>query len=219
MNLENNYRKLSLAYRKPEIRVPVEIILSVFASLFLIITAIRPTLVTVAELKKKIEDQSLVEKKLDVKIRSLIQASKQLSEFDVSLPLFEKGVPENYTYADLAKKLEILANEKNINIESLVFSSVIVAIDESKNIKQKKKEKAREWTNGDNIMKEFTVRFSVTANETSLVDFLREVERLDRVLVISSVDITKVEERESTTRKLRASGEINGYYLVATNLQ
>lgn len=218
MNLENNYRKLSLAYRKPEIRVPVEIILSVFASLFLIITAIRPTLVTVAELKKKIEDQSLVEKKLDVKIRSLIQASKQLSELDVSLPLFEKGVPENYTYADLAKKLEILANEKNINIESLVFSSVIVATDESKNIKQKKKEKAREWINGDNTMKEFTVRFSVTADETSLVDFLREVERLDRVLVISSVDITKVEERESTTRKLRANGEINGYYLVATNL-
>lgn len=219
MNLENNYRKLSLAYQKPEIRVPLEIILSVFASLFLIMTAIRPTLVTVAELKKKIEDQSLVEKKLDVKIRSLIQANKQLSELDASLPLFEKGVPENYTYADLAKKLEIMANERNINIESLVFSSVIVATDESKKIKQKRKEKAREWTNGDNTMKEFTVRFSVTANETALVDFLREVERLDRVLVISSVDITKVEERESATGKLRASGEINGYYLVATNLQ
>ena len=88
MNLGGRYQKLSLAYQKPEIRVPMEIILSVFASLFLITTAIRPTLVTVAELKKKIEDQSLVEKKLGTKIRSLIQARKQLDEYEVNLPLF-----------------------------------------------------------------------------------------------------------------------------------
>jgi hypothetical protein len=217
MNLGGRYQKLSLAYQKPEIRVPMEIILSVFASLFLITTAIRPTLVTVAELKKKIEDQSLVEKKLGTKIRSLIQARKQLDEYEVNLPLFEKAVPENYTYADLAKKIEIVAAQKKVSIESLIFSSVIVSADEGENLKKKNKEKEREWVNGDNVMKEFTVHFSVTASEAALTSFLKEIETLDRVLVISLVDITKVEEREVIEGKLRASGEMNGYYLVATN--
>ena len=217
MNLGGRYQKLSLAYQKPEIRVPMEIILSVFASLFLITTAIRPTLVTVAELKKKIEDQSLVEKKLGTKIRSLIQARKQLDEYEVNLPLFEKAVPENYTYADLAKKIEIVAAQKKVSIESLIFSSVLVSADEGENLKKKNKEKEREWVNGDNVMKEFTVHFSVTASEAALTSFLKEIETLDRVLVISLVDITKVEEREVIEGKLRASGEMNGYYLVATN--
>ena len=193
MNLGGRYQKLSLAYQKPEIRVPMEIILSVFASLFLITSVIRPTLVTVAELKKKIEDQSLVEKKLGTKIRSLIQARKQLDEYEVNLPLFEKAVPENYTYADLAKKIEIVAAQKKVSIESLIFSSVIVSADEGENLKKKNKEKEREWVNGDNVMKEFTVHFSVTASEAALTSFLKEIETLDRVLVISLVDITKVE--------------------------
>ena len=147
----------------------------------------------------------------------MIQARKQLDEYEVNLPLFEKAVPENYTYADLAKKIEIVAAQKKVSIESLIFSSVIVSADEGENLKKKNKEKEREWVNGDNVMKEFTVHFSVTASEAALTSFLKEIETLDRVLVISLVDITKVEEREVIEGKLRASGEMNGYYLVATN--
>jgi Tfp pilus assembly protein PilO len=196
MNL-GGYQRLRLVYQKPEIRVSVEIILSVFASLFLIMTAIRPTLVTVAELKKKIEDQSLVEKKLDTKIKSLIQARKQLDEYGDNLPLFEKAVPEGYTYGNLGKEIEILAVEEGVGIESLVFSAVAAPDDEKK----------------DSGLKDFTVRFSVTGSEFAIMGFLEKVENLDRVLLVSMVEITKVKERDVIEERLRTSGEIKGYYL------
>ena len=84
------FQRIKQVYKKPEIRVPTEIILSVFASLFLIMTAIRPTLITVAELRKKIEDQTLIETKLKTKIKKLISAREQLDEFELNLPLFDK---------------------------------------------------------------------------------------------------------------------------------
>jgi len=217
---EGTYQKLRLVYQRPEIRVSTEIILSVFASLFLITTAIRPTLVTVAELKKKIEDQTLVETKLDTKIKRLIQARRQLDENEDSLPLFERAVPENYAYANLAKKIEILASEENVDIESLVFSSAIVSSDDGGkdfDERDKKNRENREWVNGKNKVKEFVVRFSVVADEPAIMSFLRKVEGLDRVLMVSAVDIAKVKERELPKKKLRASGEINGYYLIITN--
>jgi len=215
------YQKLKLVYQKPEIRVPTEIILSVFASLFLVVAAIRPTLVMVTELRKKIEDQTLVETKLDTKIRSLIQARKQLDENEGSLPLFERAVPESFTYADLAKKIEIVAIEEEVKIESLVFSSVIVSDDENKDsgVKTNKNEKGREWTNGENKVKEFTIGFSIVASESSMVNFIKKIENLDRVLVVSMVEITKTKKRESLQNRIRASGKINGYYLVTTENQ
>jgi len=215
MNLGKNYRRVSLVYQKPEIRVSVEIILSVFATLFLVMTAIRPTLVTVAELKKKIEDQTLVERKLDTKIKRLIQARKQLELHEEDLPLFERAVPENYTYADLAKKIEILASEKNVKIESLVYSSVVVSAEDGKNLGPKKKDEIREWKDGENTVKEFTINFSVVGEEVSLVSFLNNLETLDRTMLVSTVDITKVKDRDVVGDKLRAGGEINGYYLIA----
>ena len=207
-----NYRNLKLVYQRPEIRVPIEIILSVFASLFLIMTAIRPTLVTVVELKKKIEDQTLVRTKLNTKIRRLIEAKSQLELNEGSLPLFEKAVPENYTYANLAKKIEILATEKEIEIESLFFSSVVVSEGEDKasSLKDnKKKDEGREWKDGNNIVKEFTIDFSVTAGEIAVISFLNDLENLDRTLLVSAVDITKVSSRQSSGEDLRASGKIN----------
>ncbi|MBU1071165.1 type 4a pilus biogenesis protein PilO [Patescibacteria group bacterium] len=199
------YRNLRLVYQKPQIRVPAEVLLSVFASLFLIMVAIRPTLVTVTELKKKIEDQVIVETKLDTKIKKLIQARKQLDENESNLPLFERAVPENYTYANLAKKIEIIAAEEMIDIESLVFSSVFVSADEGEK--------------NPGVVKEFTISFAVVANEPTVVSFLTKIENLDRALTISAVEITKVKEREVLQNKLRASGKISGYYLINTQDQ
>lgn len=216
------YQKIKLAYQKPGIRVPTEVVLSIFASLFLIMVAIRPTLITVTELRKKIEDQSLLETKLDTKIRSLIQAKKQLDENEVNLPLFERAVPETFTYANLAKKIEILAIEERVKIESLAFSSVVVSVDDEGDgfkVTTKRNKKNREWVNGENKVKEFTIGFSIIANEPAVVNFIKKIENLDRVLTISMVEITKVKKREVPENEIRASGEMKGYYLVATESQ
>ncbi len=200
-----NYQKIKLAYQKPEIKASVEVILSVFTVTFLLLVAVRPTLATVAELRKKIEDYEIVEKKLSSKITQLTLAEKNLRENSSSLYLFEKAVPDNFDYADLAKRIEIIAVENGVNLESLNFSRADITGEKVTNDKEDKK---NEFVEG-----EFVMRFSLSGEEVKIVNFLEEIEKLDRMIMLENVSIKKVEDKELPEGKLRATGEITGYYL------
>jgi len=54
------FQKVSLMYKRPEIRASLEVILSVFTITILIFAAIRPTLTNIVSLQKKIEDQEVI---------------------------------------------------------------------------------------------------------------------------------------------------------------
>ena len=125
-----NYQKIRLAYQRPEIKASVEVILSVFAVTFLLLMAVRPTLATVAELRKKIEDYEIVDKKLSNKIAQLTRAEEDLRKNSGSLYLFEKAVPDDFDYADLAKRIEIVTIEEGVVLESLNFSRIDITGEE-----------------------------------------------------------------------------------------
>ena len=200
-----NYQKIKLAYQKPEIKASVEVILSVFTVTFLLLVAVRPTLATVAELRKKIEDYEIVDKKLSSKIAQLTLAEKNLRENSSNLYLFEKAVPDNFDYADLSKRIEIVAVENGVNLESLSFSRADITGEKVTNNKEDKK---NEFIEG-----EFVMRFSLSGEEVKIVNFLEKIEKLDRIIMLENVSIKKVEDKELPGGKLRATGEITGYYL------
>ena len=200
-----NYQKIKLAYQKPEIKASVEVILSVFTVTFLLLVAVRPTLATVAELRKKIEDYEIVDKKLSSKIAQLTLAEEDLRENSSSMYLFEKAVPDNFDYADLSKRIEIVAVENGVNLESLNFSRTDITGEKVTNDKKDKKD--------DFIEGEFVMRFSLSGEEVKIVNFLEKIEKLDRMLMLENVSIKKVEDKELPEGKLRAIGEITGYYL------
>ena len=200
-----NYQKIRLAYQKPEIKASVEVILSVFAVAFLLLVAVRPTLATVAELRKKIEDYEIVNKKLSNKISQLTRAEENLKENSANLYLFEKAVPDNFAYANLAKRIEIVAIEEGVVLESLNFSRVDITGEE---VTDEKKDKRESFLEG-----EFLLIFSLNGEEVKIVSFLEKIEKLDRVMKLENVSIKKVEDKELLGGKLRAIGEITGYYL------
>lgn len=200
-----NYQKIRLAYQRPEIKASVEVILSVFAVGFLLMMAVRPTLATVAELRKKIEDYEVVDKKLNSKIAQLTRAEKELRENSADLYLFEKGVPDEFDYAELAKRVEILAVEEDINLETLTFSRADIT---GKEVTVNKKDKKNDFVEG-----EFLLRFSLNGEEAKIISFLEKAEKLDRVIKLKNVSVKKVEDKDFPSGKLRAVGEIIGYYL------
>ena len=200
-----NYQKIRLAYQRPEIKASVEVILSVFAVTFLLLMAVRPTLATVAELRKKIEDYEIVDKKLSNKITQLTRAEQDLRKNSGSLYLFEKAVPDDFDYADLAKRIEIVTVEEGVFLESLNFSRIDITGEE---VTDEKKDKRESFVEG-----EFALVFSLNGEEMEIVSFLEKIEKLDRVVRLENVSIKKVEDKELPGGKLRATGEITGYYL------
>jgi len=107
--------------------------------------------------------------------------------------------------AEIAKRIELIAVERDVILESLNFSRVDITGEEV--IDEKKDEK-------DNYVEgEFSLRFSLSGTETNIMRFLREVEEMDRVAVLENALIKKVDEKDLPEGKLRATGILRGYYL------
>jgi hypothetical protein len=202
------YQKIGLLYKRPEIRASLEVILSVFTVMILILAAIRPTLVNITSLQKKIDDQTTVDKKADNKMAQLISAQTQLTNFASSLYLFDEAVPDNFSYTDTAERMQFLAKENNLTIESAAFPGY--ALLGSPDVKT-------DWgtkiikPSASNIMAE-QVSFSVNGNPQNVITFLSALENMDRLGVLNSVTLSKQVGQTQADNTLRAAGQVTFYF-------
>jgi len=201
-------QKVGLMYKKPEIKASVEVILSIFTITILIFAAIRPTLINIASLQKKITDQEVVNKKADNKIAQLLNAQKQLTTFSRDLFLFDAAIPDDYTYSDSARRLEFIARKNNLVIDSLSFSGITLYGQGKIN---------GEWAN--KIAKPTTsnslldkIAFSVSGKPASVIEFLKEVETMDRLVQLDSVTFTKQVGLSNVEDRLKAAGQMTFYF-------
>jgi len=202
------YQKVGQLYKKPEVKASLEVILSVFTVAILIFAAIRPTLSSITALQKKIADQEIVNKKADNKIAQLISAQKQLETNRDSLYLFDEAVPDVFSYADSAKRIEYLAKQNNLTIESMSFSGV--TLESGKKVKGDWVEKISQPT-ADNILKD-QINFSVNGDPSDVINFLKLVENMDRLATLSNVSMTKQLSSAKENDYLKASGKITFYF-------
>ena len=202
------FQKVGLLYKRPEIKASLEVILSVFTITILIFAAIRPTLTNIVSLQKKITDQEAVNKKADNKIAQLLSAEKQLKEFGSSLVLFDNAVPDNFSYSDSAKRLEYIAKINSLNIDSLNFSGSSLLSG---------KKLTADWSSKialpgtDNLILD-QVAFSVIGKPADVLNYLRQIENMDRLVVLNNVSLAKqigVSKMEDT---LRATGKVSFYF-------
>ncbi|HOX96318.1 MAG TPA: hypothetical protein PLI45_02965 [Candidatus Woesebacteria bacterium] len=206
------YQKIGLLYKRPEVKASIEIILSIFSVIILITAAIRPTLVNVATLQKKIEDQEAVSRKADTKITQLLNAQKQLQTHASNLGLFDEAVPDNFSYTGMSERWEYLARKNNVNIESIslpgytLYGKGIVKGDWSSRIVK---------PSANNIIVS-TATFSVTGKPLNVVAFLNDVENMDRLAVIDSVSLSKQLGLTKADDLLKASGQITFYFYSTT---
>lgn len=111
-------------YNKPVARVSIELFLSLGAIIFFAIFAIQPTLKTMTELVKEIEDKRALSEKMDQKIAALSTAQGQYQEFNDQFYLLEEAIPRSASLVDSLKTIEKLASESNLIIESINLSDV-----------------------------------------------------------------------------------------------
>lgn len=111
-------------YRNPVARVSLELIFSIVAILFFAIFAIRPTLRTMSELIKEIDDKRILDEQLAQKIASLSTAQNQYELFSKDFYLLDEALPKT---ANLTKSLAIvekLASDNNLVIQGISVSAV-----------------------------------------------------------------------------------------------
>ncbi|HCC84584.1 MAG TPA: hypothetical protein DEP87_02790 [Candidatus Pacebacteria bacterium] len=115
---------LSRFYDKPVAKASIELFLSIGAVLFFAIFAIRPTLITMSDLVKEIQDKRELAKKLDQKVVALSTAQSEYLKLESRLKILETAIPTNPDLIRTLKIIEKLASEQKIPISSLAISDV-----------------------------------------------------------------------------------------------
>lgn len=202
------FQRVSLLYKRPEVRASLETILSVFTVAVLIFAAIRPTLTNIVSLQKKITDQEMINTKADNKMAQLLKAQDQLKTNSGSLYLFDAAVPDIFSYVDSTKRIEYLARLNNVTVDSLSMTGITL-LDGGK-LTAAWATKIAKPTGTNSILD--PINFSIEGSPQNVVAFLRQIENIDRLVKLSNVALSKQVGTNKTEDTLKATGQLTFYF-------
>lgn len=121
------YLKLLPSMEKENTRLFVTLALTFGALTFFGIFAINPTLTTIFELQKELEENQMVDQQLTSKINNLSQLQQQYNELESELPIIFEAIPETAEAPLLSAQVESLAAQYNITITTYRVAEVQLA--------------------------------------------------------------------------------------------
>ena len=103
------YHRLWIFYQRPAAKVSVALLLTIFTIVFFAVFAIRPTLLTVAELIKKIQDKKATLVQIEQKAAQLASAQQEYLAAQTQLPYLDQALPGEPDLQQIIRLLEATA--------------------------------------------------------------------------------------------------------------
>lgn len=163
------------------------LILTFLALSFLGIFAINPTLTTMVELNRKLQDSEFIHTSLTKKIDNLSSLNTQYDTFSNTWPVVSDAVPDDHQAAKLLGQIQTAANNSGILITDLqTFTSEILKNPQRMSI----------------IPKQSSFAFSVTAEgqKENLMNFVDLVSNFNRVVALEEINYTNLENESITVK-------------------
>ncbi|MDH5533378.1 MAG: type 4a pilus biogenesis protein PilO [Candidatus Pacebacteria bacterium] len=183
-------KTLNEFYQRPVAKVSLELFLSVGAVIFFAVFAIRPTLVTMSDLVKEIEDKKELDQKLTQKIASLSTAQTSYLEVQDRLYLLEQALPSTPDFIHSIKVIEKIASDQDILIDSLSVSEIPREVGLETPFSKLKKNS-------------FPISLSLSGEYSQIRQFVEDLLNYRRSFVTDTVIFSTSEERGQ--KKLRAT--------------
>lgn len=204
----SRYRKyyderLSLYLKSKQATAYTMIILSLFTVSFFGIFAIRPTLTTIVELKRKIDDATILDTALQKKIDTLVQAQEQYQFIKDFIPAIEEALPEKPDIANALLKIENIASEKKATVSALQVQSIVYKSPETATTSAENKD----ILSTKLLALDFSANISGTYEQVT--GFLEKLFTMRRT--VNALSLELIPEGKQTTLKLLLS--LNIYYL------
>jgi Tfp pilus assembly protein PilO len=172
------YAKLLKARRSPLLIVSFEFVLTILLTVFLIWFAIRPTVLTITELVREIEDVRDVNQQLVTKVAALTQAEVNLAQAKPELELLDQAIPSSPLLTETFSLLQVLIQKHQVNLTSI--SGPIIAFP----IPAKPEIKTYEYT------------ISIFGDYANLKALSQNLESQLRLNAISNLAFTQEEDNE-----------------------
>ena len=102
----------------------LELVFSILAIIFFAVFAVKPTLQTMSELVKEIEDKRALDEQLGQKIASLNTAQTQYQNFSSQFYLLDEAIQKTAELINGLKIVEKIASNNELVIQSIAISAI-----------------------------------------------------------------------------------------------
>lgn len=180
------YSLLRSFYQQPAAAVSSALILTLFAIAFFGVFAIRPSLTTISELLKQIEEKRILEEQLTTKITSLAAAQEEFLQFESQLAVFDQLIPPSDDIDALLLSLEFLAQQESVALTNL----------STNNIPTHTTSPELPTLPGDDFAS-IQVRISAVGEQDRLISFQKRLANQRRFMVIEAASIAIPQGQEA----------------------
>ncbi len=202
LRYKNFFLNVFAAYNdKPNIRIYLELTLSLLTVTFFSIFAIRPTIITIISLNKEIKSKTETSLALKQKIKDLQSINIALQKEAANIQLIDQAVPDNSMTEVFVKQIEQISTENSMKILGLSASDIMII---GTNTKTKKKDVSELSGNAD----ELPFNFSATGNYKGIINTLTSFEKLRRPIKMDSFVINSSNTADGKILILNISGRI-----------
>lgn len=184
----SKYLELMPDFKKQKTQKFTTVVLTLLAIIILAIFAINPTLSTVANLQKQLEDAKFVADKLEKKINNLSILQTKYNNIQNDLPTVYEAIPKKSEVPKLTGQIQSVLNESGMQLISIQSSEIV------------------EVTRG----KFYLYNFDLTASGDyqTMENFLEKLIGMQRVTDIKNINISN----SSTSESLQFNVQGNAFY-------
>jgi len=189
--------------RRPDVKMFLEIILSLVTIGAFAAFALRPTALTITQLLEEIEAKEETIEKMDTKIRNLQTAQSVYNQELARLALLDQAVPENPTPEIFVRQIEGLASTRGVRVLGMSIGEIVLV----GKTEGKKKSSGKNTPLPKNA-EEVSFSASIQGDYQQLDTFFNDLNNLRRPLKIDSVNFNSAETEEGQTLVLVIQGRI-----------
>ncbi|MEO8581487.1 MAG: type 4a pilus biogenesis protein PilO [Patescibacteria group bacterium] len=171
-------------YQKPVAQISTELFFTIAATIFFALFAIRPTIITMTELVKEIDDKKKALELLTRKVAALSTVQNQYFTLQDQFYLFDETIPTNLSFQKILQIIEKTASDLQISITSLQVQRLPISTVDELPFSGKKPQLVN-------------LTISITGSYAQIRDFADQLTRQRPLLTIDSVSIANGEKSES----------------------
>jgi Tfp pilus assembly protein PilO len=194
----------------PAVQVSLTLVLSVFLMSVFVVFALRPTILSIVNLKKTISESKKVLQQLETKVNFLQKASNQLETLRPVIPNINNSIPNNGAmYSPITLAIDELAYQVGVIVESeslgptLLYSRILSPFTPNKNQK----------------VVELSFSLRVSGGYSEVTDFLNMMMKMERIVLVDNVTIAKQAGAKNSTASVTMNVSGLAFYLAdATQL-
>jgi Tfp pilus assembly protein PilO len=214
-----NYRSQYREYRRyidllkrrtksPLIQTSLAVVGTLLLVATLAIVAIRPTAMTISSLWKNVKDEEKTIELLDRKIHSLQIAQQKLEQLESSLALAHRAIPSTPDLPGIARRLEVLAGEHRLILLGFSTRSMLFHREATASASPK----------ASFVASTIPIIVDVGGNESNIRDFLKDLEQMDRVSRIQTVQLTAVPLKSRKELPFPVSGRVQAEFYTSQSI-